>query len=146
MSESARARRRWLGPLGWMTGVASVVLGAAGVGAVLCLWYPALLTTPALREVYDMRLIRGVIKAGLVAAFVLGAASLLLKRRKALGLTGIGLAALATLMGGSAVEVATPVRRSDYLGLDWFLINLMNRITDIEEDLTLAEDVVRRSA
>jgi lathosterol oxidase len=125
MSESARARRRWLGPLGWMTGVASVVLGAAGVGAVLCLWYPALLTTPALREVYDMRLIRGVIKAGLIAAFVLGAASLLLKRRKALGLTGIGLAALATLMGGSAVEVATPVRRSDYLGLDWFLINLL---------------------
>lgn len=35
----------------------------------------------------------------------LGAASLLLKRRKAPGLTGVGLAALATLMGGSAVEV-----------------------------------------
>jgi lathosterol oxidase len=96
-----------------------VILGAAGVGAVLCLWYPALLTTPALRDVYDMRLIRGLIKAGLIAAFVLGAASLLLKRRKALGLTGVGLAALATLMGGSAVEVATPVRPSDYLGLDW---------------------------
>jgi lathosterol oxidase len=125
MSESPRARRRWLGPLGGMVGVTSVILGAAGVGAVLCLWYPALLTTPALREVYDMRLIRGVIKAGLIAAFVLGAASLLLKRRKALGLTGIGLAALATLMGGSGVEVATPVRQSDFLGLDWFLINLL---------------------
>lgn len=125
MSESPRARRRWLGLLGWVTGVTSVILGAAGVGAVLCLWYPALLTTPALREVYDMRLIRGVIKAGLMAAFALGAASLLLKRRKALGLTGIGLAGLATLMGGSAVEVATPVRQSDFLGLDWFLINLL---------------------
>ena len=125
MSEPPRARRRWLGPLGWITGVSSVILGAAGVGAVLCLWYPALLTTPALRDVYDMRLIRGLIKAGLIAAFVLGAASLLLKRRKALGLTGVGLAALATLMGGSAVEVATPVRPSDYLGLDWFLINLL---------------------
>ena len=34
------------------------------------------------------RLIRGLIKAGLIAAFALGAASLLLKRRKALGLTG----------------------------------------------------------
>ena len=29
-------------------------------------------------------------------------------------------------MGGSSVEVATPVRRqSDHLGLDWFLINLL---------------------
>ena len=72
MSEPPRARRRWLGPLGWITGVSSVILGAAGVGAVLCLWYPALLTTPALRDVYDMRLIRGLIKAGLIAAFVLG--------------------------------------------------------------------------
>ena len=60
---SRARRRRWLGPLGWIAGVTSVILGAAGVGAVLCLWYPALLTTPALREVYDMRLIRGVIKA-----------------------------------------------------------------------------------
>ena len=95
MSEASRVRPRWLGPLGWITGVTSVILGAAGVGAVLCLWDPAPLTTPALRDVYDMRLIRGLIKAGLIAGFALGAASLLLKRRKALGLTGVGIAALA---------------------------------------------------
>ena len=28
-------------------------------------------------------------------------------------------------MGGSAVEVATPIRPSDYLGLDWFLLNVL---------------------
>lgn len=100
----------------------SVLLGAAGLAAVLCLWFPSVLTTPELREIYDMTLIRGLIKAGLLAAFLCGAASLLLKRRKALGLTGIGLAGLAALMGGSQVEVSTPVRASDHLGLDWFLL------------------------
>ena len=59
-----------------------------------------------------MTLMRALIKTTLVLAFVLGAASLLLKRRKALGLTGMGLSVLATLMGGSAVEVATPIRPS----------------------------------
>ncbi len=96
-----------------------------GFGAVLCLWFPALLTTPELRQVYDMTLMRALIKTTLVLAFVLGAASLLLKRRKALGLTGMGLSVLATLMGGSAVEVATPIGPSDYLGLDWFLLNVL---------------------
>jgi len=50
--------------------------------------------------------------------------SALLKRRKALGLTGAGLALLATLMGGSEVAVATPVARSNHVGLDWFLLDL----------------------
>lgn len=105
--------------------MASAILGAMGLGAVLCLWYPAVLTTPELRDVYDMTLIRAVIKLGLLAAFLLGAASLLLKRRKALGLTGMGLTVVATLMGGSTVEVATPVARSTHLGLDWFLLDLL---------------------
>jgi hypothetical protein len=96
-----------------------------GLGAVLCLWFPAVLTTPALREIYDMTLIRALIKLGLLAAFLLGVASLLLKRRKALGLTGIALSALATLLGGSQVAVATPVARSSHVGLDWFLLNLL---------------------
>ena len=118
-------RAHWLGLTGFALGVISVLLGAAGMGAVLCLWYPSLLTTPALRDVYDMRLIRWIIKAGLLAAFLCGVASLLIKRRKALGITGAALATLATLMGGSQVEVSTPVRPSDHLGLDWFLINLL---------------------
>lgn len=57
-------RVHWLGLTGFALGVTSVLLGAAGVGAVLCLWYPSLLTTPALRDVYDIRLIRWIIKTG----------------------------------------------------------------------------------
>jgi lathosterol oxidase len=113
-----------LGALGWATGVLSAVLGALAFGAVLCLWFPAVLTTPALRDVYPMEIVRTAIKIALGTAFVLGVASVLLKRRKALGLTGAGLALLGTLMGGSEVAVATPVARSSHVGLDWFLLDL----------------------
>ena len=50
-----------------------MLLGAAGLGAVFCLWFPSVLTTPELREIYDMALIRALIKAGLLAAFLCGA-------------------------------------------------------------------------
>src|SRR5260370_25298600 len=113
-----------VGVLGWVAGVLSAVLGALAFGAVLCLWFPAVLTTPALRDVYPMEIVRTAIKIALGVAFVLGVISVLLKRRKALGLTGAGLALLATLMGGSEVAVATPVARSNHVGLDWFLLDL----------------------
>jgi len=113
-----------IGVLGWVTGVVSAVLGTLAFGAVLCLWFPAVLTTPALRDVYPMEVVRTTIKVTLGVAFVLGLISVFLKRRKALGLTGAGLALLATLMGGSEVAVATPVARSNHVGLDWFLLDL----------------------
>jgi hypothetical protein len=103
--------------------VLSAVLGALAFGAVLCLWFPAVLTTPALRDVYPMEIVRTTIKVTLGVAFVLGVLSVFLKRRKALGLTGAGLALVATLMGGS-VAVATPVAHLNHVGLDWFLLDL----------------------
>ena len=78
------------GVLGWVTGVVSTVLGALAFGAVLCLWFPAVLTTPALRDVYPMDVVRTTIKVALGVAFVLGVVSVLRERRKALGLTGGG--------------------------------------------------------
>ena len=113
-----------LGVLGWVTGVLSAVLGTLAFGAVLCLWFPAVLTTPALRDVYPMEIVRTAIKDTLGVAVVLGVLSIFLKRRKSLGLTGAGLALLATLMGGSEVAVVTPVARGNHVGLDWFLLDL----------------------
>lgn len=123
---------RWFGDgepkrpgTGWVSGVLSVVLGVMAVGAVLCLHFPALLTSPELRAVYPMPLVRGVIQAGIVVAFVAGLGSAWLRRRKALGLAGMALAIVATLLGGADVPVEGPVPRAPYLGLDWFLLSLL---------------------
>jgi sterol desaturase/sphingolipid hydroxylase (fatty acid hydroxylase superfamily) len=109
----------------WLAGILAAFLGALGLLAVLCLRYPALLTTPELRDIYPMDLVRATIAAGLAAAVVLGALAVLFDAGRRLGATGLGLALLALQLGGADVEVATPVPASNHLGLDWFVLDLL---------------------
>lgn len=110
---------------GWISGISSVVLGAMGFGGVLCLLFPAILTTPELRAIYPMGVIRGLIEAVIVLGFVLGLVSIVLRKNKVLGLVGLTLTISAVLLGGWQVPVDEPVAKSNYLGLDWFLLDLL---------------------
>jgi lathosterol oxidase len=110
---------------GWISGTLAVTFGALGYGGVLCLLFPDLLTTPDARVLYPMALIRLLIELFLMAGFVLGVVSAILRKRKTLGLTGIALALAGTLLGGSGVEITEPVSSTRSLGLDWFLLNLL---------------------
>ena len=102
----------------------AIFLGALSFLAVLCLRWPALLTTPELRAVYPMPLVRAAIAAGLAGALALGALALLLGGGRRLGLGAIGLAVAGLALGGAEVEVAEPVPRVHHLGLDWFVLDL----------------------
>ena len=124
--------RRWFGDdettrlgSGWVSGVAAVFLGAVGLLAVVCFHFPALLTMPELRAVYPMGAVRAAVEIVIGAAFLLGLLSLALRRRKTLGATGVALALVAGLLGGGTVAVDGPVSASPYLGLDWFLLNVL---------------------
>lgn len=124
--------QRWFGDeeptrigSGWASGVGSVFLGAIGLGAVACFHFPALLTSPELRAVYPMPVVRAAVEIVIGAAFLFGLLSIALRRRKVLGATGIALALAAGLAGGGAVEVDGPIAKSPYLGLDWFLLNIL---------------------
>lgn len=109
---------------GKISGTLSLTLGALGFGAVLCLLYPDVLTTPDMRALYPMEPVRGLIQAVLVAAFVLGLLNVVLGWRRPFGIAGMSLAAAATLLGGSQVEIQGPLDESRYIGLDWFILNL----------------------
>lgn len=109
---------------GWISGMLAVMCGALGYGAVLCLLFPDVLTTPTSRALYPMALIRFLIYTLLVIGFVLGLLSALLRRRKTLGLTALALTTAATLLGGSEVEISTEVTGTHTVGLDWLLLNL----------------------
>jgi sterol desaturase/sphingolipid hydroxylase (fatty acid hydroxylase superfamily) len=109
---------------GWISGVFSVALGFIGVGTVLCLLFPDLLTTPDARPLYPMGVVRFLVHLVIVFAFGLGVLSIVLSRRIPLGLSGIGLAVAALLLGGSQVEVGTIRQPTMFVGLDWFLLNL----------------------
>jgi lathosterol oxidase len=110
---------------GWISGVLSAVLGLIGLGAVLCFHFPSLLTMPELRALYPVPYVRALLHLFLVAAFVLGVISLCLRRNKALGTAGITLVLVAALLGGSRVPVEGELQQGPFLGLDWFLLNLI---------------------
>jgi lathosterol oxidase len=110
---------------GWISGVLSTTLGTIGLGAVLCFHHPSLLTMPELRGLYPLPLVRALLHAVLVGAFGLGALSVVLRRSKRLGLTGILLTLLAALLGGSRVPIEGELTQGPFLGLDWFLLNLI---------------------
>ena len=89
---------------GWISGVFAVALGLTGLGAVLCIRYPEVLTVPEAREVYDLRLIRLLLQFVLATGFALGIVSIVLRKRKILGFTAIGIILIATLLGGSQAQ------------------------------------------
>lgn len=110
---------------GWISGVLSIALGAIGLGAVLCFHYPSLLTMPALRGLYPIPYIRALLHLVLVGSFLLGVLSVFLRESKALGLSGIALTLMAALLGGSRVPIEGELTEGPFLGLDWFLLNLI---------------------
>jgi sterol desaturase/sphingolipid hydroxylase (fatty acid hydroxylase superfamily) len=110
---------------GWISGVLAVVFAALAAGGVLCLRFPAVLTMPDARGYYPLDVVRFLIYACLVAGFGLGTLSILLRRSKSLGVSALGLATVATLLGGPRAEIGRLGDSTVYAGLDWFLLNVL---------------------
>lgn len=110
---------------GWISGALALVLSMIGLGTVLCLRYASLLTIPDARAFYNVGLIRLALHAVLIAAFALGTVNIVLRRQKILGLTAIAGVLLATVLGGPGAQERLKIESDVYLGLDWFLLNLI---------------------
>jgi sterol desaturase/sphingolipid hydroxylase (fatty acid hydroxylase superfamily) len=110
---------------GWWSGVLSAFFGLLAFGAVVCLHFPQLLTSPELRPYYPMYLIRLLIQAVIVGAIILGVVSAMLRRKKALALTGMLFSLAATLLGGSSVPINGHLGDGPAIGLDWFLLDVL---------------------
>lgn len=110
---------------GWISGVLAVVLGLLAVAAVLCLHFPQWLTLPELRSHYPLVLVRRTIDAAILVTMALSGLSLLLRRRKALGLAGLVLAGTALALGAGGVPIRDAPESPIYLGLDWFVLGVL---------------------
>lgn len=108
---------------GWLSGFLSAVLGLVGLGTVLCFTFPDL-TVPAARSLYPIDYIRGLLHLVLVASFLLGIVSVSLRYNKTLGLVGMTATLSAALLGGSNVVIGE-ARMQTWLGLDWFVLDLI---------------------
>jgi lathosterol oxidase len=110
---------------GWPGGVVAVLAGLLALGGVFCMRFPGTLTAPSLRAIYPLGAVRVAIGVLIALAFLLGAASALLRRRKVLGATAVALAAAALVLGGPRAPVPAIVGRGAGIGLDWFLLNAL---------------------
>jgi sterol desaturase/sphingolipid hydroxylase (fatty acid hydroxylase superfamily) len=109
---------------GWWSGVLAAFFGLLALGAVLCLHFPQILSSPELRPHYPMHLMRLLIQGLIVAAVIFGVISAFLRRKKVLALTGIIAALAAAGLGGSSVPINETLTDGPAIGLDWFLLDL----------------------
>src|SRR2546425_2745198 len=109
---------------GWWSGILSAFFGFLSFGAVLCLHFPQLLTSPELRSHYPMHTMRVLIQCLIVGAILFGVISSILRKKKILALTGLLFAAAATAVGGSSVQINEKFHDGPAIGLDWLLLDL----------------------
>lgn len=110
---------------GWLSGYTSATLGLLSLCGVLCFRFPALLTSEEFRAAYSTDFARRLLFFSLVASYVLGIISYGLNRSKTAAWIGMGSALLASLLGGSRIEVR-PFESTPYsFGLDWFVLSLL---------------------
>jgi sterol desaturase/sphingolipid hydroxylase (fatty acid hydroxylase superfamily) len=110
---------------GWWSGTASVFCGTLAVAGVAAFLFPEWLTTPEVRARLPLAWARAILQAVIVLAFVLGLVSTALRRRKVLGLFGMSLAAIASILGGSGIDFTLSRTDAPSLGLDWFALNVL---------------------
>ncbi len=113
--------------VGKRAGVLAGVLGAMAVLGELCFLFPDYLVFHDSMAFYlaHLALIRGLLLATIIGAFVFGAASVALIRSKIYGIGGILLGSIALLLGGSKAEPITSQPRTFSAGLDYFLLELL---------------------
>lgn len=110
---------------GLMTGILAFFLGVLCVLGVLAFHFPEYLTTPELRQKYSVDLLRHVLFGALVLAGALAVMNLVLGRRRGINGMAALLVGVAVALGGSHVPVADFPDHTPYVGLDWFILDLL---------------------
>ncbi|MEX0960299.1 MAG: sterol desaturase family protein [Burkholderiales bacterium] len=114
--------------IGKRAGFASGVLGMLCVLAEFCFLLPELFVTRDALPLYaaNIDLFRGILYASIVAAIALGLLGVALSRPNRKALMGIGLGAVAILMGGANAEpLDVDLVRGFSVGMDYFILELL---------------------
>ena len=110
---------------GWISGVLGLVLGLAGLLLIISFRAPGTFSMPELGPLRSSPWFRFGLHALLLVAFGSSAISLVLRRGKLLGSVGIATTLIAALLGGSQATTLVPDPSPLFLGLDWFVLNVL---------------------
>ncbi|MEQ1659554.1 MAG: sterol desaturase family protein [Hylemonella sp.] len=110
---------------GLVTGVIALALAFLCFLGVLAFLFPEYLTTPELRRSYNVETVRTIMFIAMVIAGGLSLVNVLFNRSRWLSAFAFLLVALTALLGGHKVPVNDFADNTPYIGLDWFILDLL---------------------
>ena len=117
------------GPLptgrGMGSGVVALILAILCFLGVLAFHFPQYLSTPELRKSYDVSTIRLIMYWAMVVAGGISLYNILFARTRWLAASAFFLVAASALLGGAKVPVNNFPDHTPYIGLDWFILDLL---------------------
>lgn len=111
--------------LGRISGVIALSLGVLCLLAVLAFHFPQYLTTPDLRHKYSVDVLRQLLLGGLLVAGGISLGNVVLGRSRNINAVAFAFVLAATALGGSRVPVGNFPDHTPYIGLDWFILDLL---------------------
>ncbi|MEH6816871.1 MAG: sterol desaturase family protein, partial [Pseudoalteromonas distincta] len=110
---------------GNISGYIACFLAILSCLGVLAFHFPEYLTTPELRKSYSVDFLRQLMFASLLVSGSLGLLNFVRNTNKRLGATAWFFILLAIMFGGPNVEVNEFASDTPYIGLDWFILDLL---------------------
>lgn len=110
---------------GKISSVLALSLGFLSLLAVLAFHFPQYLTTPDLRHEYSVDVLRQLLLVALLVAGGIALGNLILGRLRNLNIVAFGFVLAAIALGGSRVPVGSFPDHTPYIGLDWFILDLL---------------------
>jgi sterol desaturase/sphingolipid hydroxylase (fatty acid hydroxylase superfamily) len=111
--------------IGMGSGVVALILAILCFLGVLAFHFPQYLSTPELRKSYDVSVIRLVMYWAMVIAGGISLYNILFARTRWLAASAFFLVAASALLGGAKVPVNSFPDHTPYIGLDWFILDLL---------------------
>ena len=110
---------------GMVSGIVALTLAILCLLGVLAFHFPEYLTTPQLRRSYDVDTIRLVMYWAMVVAGSIALFNIVFGRVRWLSFSAFALIALTLVLGGHKVPVNDFPDNTPYIGLDWFILDLL---------------------
>ena len=110
---------------GLISGIIALSLGILCFLGVLAFHFPEYLTTPQLRQSYNVDIIRKVMLGGLAIAGGMSLVNIIFGRARWLSAAAFLLVVLTAFLGGHKVPVNDFADNTPYIGLDWFILDLL---------------------
>ncbi|MEO7391394.1 MAG: hypothetical protein ABIU58_04410 [Ramlibacter sp.] len=110
---------------GRLTGSIALALGILCFLGVLAFHFPEYLTTRQLRKNYDVEMLRKVMFGAMVVAGGVSLVNILFNRSRWLASFAFMFVVLTALLGGHKVPVNDFADNTPYIGLDWFILDLL---------------------